>query len=157
MTIWGNQTFKKRILFTGRQQEGIERKVMDILNIPAVFVAFLFSVANSFFAQYQLSNCSIASSHRQRKWVLCAPRHCGKRRKEMDWCRNNKEAKRWVSSLVSLLQHFPQNNMLMMTFIVASCRRQYTLLDFLMSLIGLTATSMSDHFLRTSEKVGAHY
>ena len=145
-------------MFTGRQNEGIKIKVKDILNIAAVVVAFVFSIANSYIAlSNKLSNCSIASSHRQRKWVLCAPRHCGKRRKEMDWCRNNKEAKRWVSSLVSLLQHFPQNNMLMMTFIVASCRRQYTLLDFLMSLIGLTATSMSDHFLRTSEKVGAHY
>ena len=154
-----NLTFLNKILFTGGQEEGIKTKVVNILNIPAVFFAFSFCIDKSFFLPNlnQLSICLIASSHRQRKWVLCAPRHCGKWKKELDWCSNNKEAKRRVSSLVNLLQNLSLNNMLTMTFIEASCRRQCTLLDFLMSLIGLTATSMSDHFLRTSEKVGAHY
>ena len=48
--LWGKPNiFFKKILFTGRQQEGIKIKVMDILNIPAVVVAFLFSIANRFF------------------------------------------------------------------------------------------------------------
>ena len=76
---------------------------MKILNIPAVFFAFSFCIDKSFFLPNlnQLSNCSIASSHRQRKWVLCAPRHCKK------WCNDIKEAKRRVSSLVSLFNILP--------------------------------------------------
>ena len=51
MTIWGKTLhFLSKILFTGEQEKGIKTEVVNILYILAVFFAFSFCIANSFFS-----------------------------------------------------------------------------------------------------------